>query len=81
LLVQRLTAALRVSDAIRIIDYVSCAGVSSTKEVILYCAVLLDNIIMLTQYMVFWLLGYFIYRLWCYHHEFMTVEDVVSAIL
>ncbi|RLM61151.1 uncharacterized protein C2845_PM14G08300 [Panicum miliaceum] len=33
LLVQRLAAALRVSDAIRIIDYVSCAGVSSTEEV------------------------------------------------
>ncbi|CAO2163672.1 unnamed protein product [Urochloa humidicola] len=33
LLVQRLAAALRVSDAIRIIDYVSRAGVSSTEEV------------------------------------------------
>ncbi|XP_039853711.1 uncharacterized protein LOC120712066 isoform X2 [Panicum virgatum] len=33
LLVQRLAAALRVSDAIRIIDYASCAGVSSTEEV------------------------------------------------
>ncbi|RCV30679.1 hypothetical protein SETIT_6G114500v2 [Setaria italica] len=33
LLVQRLAAALRVSDAIRIIDCVSRAGVSSTEEV------------------------------------------------
>ncbi|CAL4998072.1 unnamed protein product [Urochloa decumbens] len=33
LLVQRLAAALCVSDAIRIIDYVSRAGVSSTEEV------------------------------------------------
>ncbi|KAM3191351.1 hypothetical protein ACQJBY_068940 [Aegilops geniculata] len=33
LLVQRLAAALRVSDAIRIIDYVSRAGVSSAEEV------------------------------------------------
>ncbi|KAL6894917.1 hypothetical protein ACP4OV_007537 [Aristida adscensionis] len=33
LLVQRLAAALRVSDAIRIIHYVSRAGVSSTEEV------------------------------------------------
>ncbi|TVU06603.1 hypothetical protein EJB05_49827, partial [Eragrostis curvula] len=33
LLVQRLAAALRVSDAIRIIEYVSRAGVSSTEEV------------------------------------------------
>uniref|UniRef100_A0A0A9EAC7 Pentatricopeptide repeat-containing protein n=1 Tax=Arundo donax TaxID=35708 RepID=A0A0A9EAC7_ARUDO len=33
LLVQRLAAALRVSDAISIIDYVSRAGVSSTEEV------------------------------------------------
>lgn len=37
LLVQRLAAALRVSDAIRIINYVSRAGVSSTEEVII-CA-------------------------------------------
>jgi hypothetical protein len=35
LLVQRLAVALRVSDAIRIIDYVSRAGVSSTEEVII----------------------------------------------
>ncbi|WVZ93713.1 hypothetical protein U9M48_039673 [Paspalum notatum var. saurae] len=34
LLVQRLAAALRVSDAIRIIDYLSRAGVSSMEEVI-----------------------------------------------
>jgi len=33
LLVQGLAASLHVSDAIRIIDYVSCAGVSSTEEV------------------------------------------------
>lgn len=33
LLVQRLAAALRVSDAIRIIDYVSGAGASSAEEV------------------------------------------------
>ncbi|KAF7096377.1 hypothetical protein CFC21_098333 [Triticum aestivum] len=33
LLVQRLAAALRVSDAIRIVDYVSRAGVSSAEEV------------------------------------------------
>ncbi|CAO2210664.1 unnamed protein product [Urochloa humidicola] len=33
LLVQRLAAGLRISDAIRIIDYVSRAGVSSTEEV------------------------------------------------
>uniref|UniRef100_A0A0D9X6R7 Uncharacterized protein n=1 Tax=Leersia perrieri TaxID=77586 RepID=A0A0D9X6R7_9ORYZ len=33
LLVQRLAAALRVSDALRIIDYVSRAGVSSAEEV------------------------------------------------
>ncbi|XP_062191440.1 uncharacterized protein LOC133895276 isoform X2 [Phragmites australis] len=33
LLVRQLAAALRVSDAIRIIDYVSRAGVSSTEEV------------------------------------------------
>uniref|UniRef100_A0A453K223 Uncharacterized protein n=1 Tax=Aegilops tauschii subsp. strangulata TaxID=200361 RepID=A0A453K223_AEGTS len=34
LLVQRLAAALRVSDAIRIVDYVSRAGVSSAEEVV-----------------------------------------------
>jgi len=28
-----LAASLHVSDAIRIIDYVSCAGVSSTEEI------------------------------------------------
>uniref|UniRef100_A0A0E0LTW7 Uncharacterized protein n=1 Tax=Oryza punctata TaxID=4537 RepID=A0A0E0LTW7_ORYPU len=33
LLVQRLAAALRVSDALRIIDYVSRAGISSAEEV------------------------------------------------
>jgi len=33
LLVQGLAASLHVSDAIRIIDYASCAGVSSTEEV------------------------------------------------
>jgi hypothetical protein len=33
LLVQRLAAALRVSDAIRIVGYVSRAGASSVEEV------------------------------------------------
>uniref|UniRef100_A0A0D3GZ38 Uncharacterized protein n=1 Tax=Oryza barthii TaxID=65489 RepID=A0A0D3GZ38_9ORYZ len=33
LLVQRLAAALRVSDALRIIDYVSRAGISSAEEI------------------------------------------------
>uniref|UniRef100_A0A0D3GZ37 Uncharacterized protein n=1 Tax=Oryza barthii TaxID=65489 RepID=A0A0D3GZ37_9ORYZ len=34
LLVQRLAAALRVSDALRIIDYVSRAGISSAEETV-----------------------------------------------
>lgn len=43
LLVQRLAAALRVAEAIMIIDYVSRAGVSSMDEVI-FCSDVLRNI-------------------------------------
>ncbi|OEL13875.1 hypothetical protein BAE44_0025108 [Dichanthelium oligosanthes] len=62
LLVQRLATALRVSDAIRIIDYVSCAGVSSTEEVNFYVQTYQAILSCLH-----WLLGCFICRLQYYH--------------